>query len=241
MMYVCVHCMKERGNGCRCVSPFADNAVLAAMRDDREFCDALDRIRLRIAGITDSMFLLEDAFSRVFESYRENIFDRDDHRGDALTYYGLRKRQISLRHDPGDSPKIDTGKLMSSFHVNRSMPYSRTPHVETIGEKMLKITAPLGSLGYHAVRVACERDHDDRIRSVFQQDHKVVFGHFEEFDFVPTISGEELNEMGIRKLRWYERLFYSLRDLLNIGMWRERFYIWRLLRSMDESDGECDG
>ena len=22
--YVCVHCMKERGNGCRCVSPFDD-------------------------------------------------------------------------------------------------------------------------------------------------------------------------------------------------------------------------
>lgn len=62
-MNVCVHCMKERGAGCRCVSPFADNAVLAGMRDDLAQESALKSVIAMMQRMTDNMLLFGDRLS----------------------------------------------------------------------------------------------------------------------------------------------------------------------------------
>ena len=59
--YVCVHCGRERGNGCGCVSPFADNAVLAAMRDDVAQENAMKSVIAMMQRMTDNMLLFGDS------------------------------------------------------------------------------------------------------------------------------------------------------------------------------------
>ncbi len=59
--YLCVHCGRERGNGCGCVSPFADNAVLAAMRDDVAQENAMKSVIAMMQRMTDNIFAFGDS------------------------------------------------------------------------------------------------------------------------------------------------------------------------------------
>lgn len=115
MIGKCVHCGKARPGECRCVSPFVAGEKLISMQEDEHFSIRVDTLFARMSDIGEQMIVLGDAFARVFDWYPENIFDRDNHRNDALTYYSLWKARTGLGYDPGDPPKIETGKLMPPF------------------------------------------------------------------------------------------------------------------------------
>ena len=61
MIYKCVHCGRERGNGCRCVSPFADNDILAAMRDELAQENSMKSIIAMMQRSVDNMLLFGDS------------------------------------------------------------------------------------------------------------------------------------------------------------------------------------
>ena len=56
--YLCVHCRQEQ---CGCVNPFADNAVLAAMRDDLAQENSMKSIIGMMRRLTDNILFLGDS------------------------------------------------------------------------------------------------------------------------------------------------------------------------------------
>ena len=177
--YICVHCLLEKNipGGCLCVSPFADNAVLADMRRQDELDEYMNRLGASVLVVGEAMMLLGDAC-------RDSVFTQPSHRLDWE-----RRRKEGFFNTPGknrqdgysifsEPPEYQSGGLMSSFDVS-------------------KICVPLGMMGTHAVQAECERDMEMRRESIFEQDYKMRFGHFEKFDIVPTLSAEMLNALGL--------------------------------------------
>ena len=111
--YVCVHCMKERGNGCRCVSPFADNEILADMRRERKF-EMLNRMLPGFTKMIDSMIISGD--------YSNELIPRLLPPFSRMRDIQLRKAFVTpiksaLKPDIGSPPEHQGGGLMKPFRV----------------------------------------------------------------------------------------------------------------------------